>query len=162
MSELDITFRAIRETEGDLEILRQIYASTRQDEMAQVPWSDQEKVDFLRSQFEAQHKFYQQQFGDAEFSMILVEGREAGRFYLDRRDDEFRLIDIALLPEYRNKGLGGRLMRNLLAEASEAGKLVRIHVEQFNPAMRLYLRLGFKKIEDQGVYDLMEWTPPVS
>lgn len=159
MSEPEIRFRPIKETAGDREILYQVYASTRRDEMAQVPWSEAEKQNFLRFQFDAQHKFYQGQFPDAEYSMVLVAGREAGRLYLDRRDDEHRLIDIALLPEYRNKGLGSRLMRGVLSEATAARKRVCIHVEQQNPAMHLYLRLGFKKIEDQGVYDLMEWTP---
>ena len=86
-------------------------------------------------------------------------GEPIGRLYLDRREDELRLIDIALLPEFRGRGLGGSLMRGVLDEAREADKLVRIHVEQNNPAMRLYEWLGFEKIEDQGVYWLMEWRP---
>ncbi|MCP4663054.1 MAG: GNAT family N-acetyltransferase [bacterium] len=53
-----------------------------------------------------------------------------------------------------------RPIRYLLTEAEEAGKPVRIHVERFNPAMRLYERLGFTQVDDQGVYYLMEWSPP--
>ena len=75
------------------------------------------------------------------------------------RADEIRLIDIALLLEHRNAGIGARLLQDLLAEAAQAGKPVRIHVEKFNPALRLYERLGFTPIEDQGVYLLMQWSP---
>ncbi|MFQ5524655.1 MAG: GNAT family N-acetyltransferase [Thermoanaerobaculia bacterium] len=152
-----ITSRPITDTDEPL--LRRIYASTRADEMAVVPWTEPEKAAFLKIQFEAQHKYYQEIFPDAEFSILEVNGEPIGRLYIDRREDEHRLIDIALLPEFRGKGIGGRLMRGVLDEVRQAGKLVRIHVEQNNPAMRLYKRLGFEKIEDQGVYWLMEWRP---
>jgi GNAT superfamily N-acetyltransferase len=157
VSEPDLTFRPIREE--DRGFLRRLYATTREQEMAVVPWSDAEKAEFLSLQFEAQHKFYRETFTEAEFSLILVSGEPAGRLYVDRRAEEIRLIDIALLPEHRGRGLGGRLMRGLLAEAEVAGKPVTIHVERFNPALRLYERLGFRPVEDQGVYYLMEWRP---
>lgn len=152
-----ITFRPI--SDDDLALLLKIYASTRADEMAQVPWTEAEKTAFVNVQFEAQHKYYQEVFPNAEFSILEKDGQPIGRLYLDRREDEHRLIDIALLPEYRGLGFGGELMQGVLDEAREAGKMVRIHVEHNNPAMRLYLRLGFEKVEDQGVYYLMEWRP---
>ena len=68
------------------------------------------------------------------------------------------MIDIALLTEHRSAGIGGQIMEEVLDEAAAAGKPVRIHVEQNNPAMRLYNRLGFRKIGNTGIYDLMEWT----
>lgn len=153
-----VTFRPM--TEGDLDFLRRLYASTREEELAQVPWSDEEKAEFLRFQFDAQHKHYMEYFPDAEYQVIELAGKPIGRLYLDRRDDEHRLIDIALLPEHRGDGIGGGIMRDVLEEAAAARKLVRIHVERNNPAMRLYERLGFNNIEEQGVYYLMEWTPP--
>jgi ribosomal protein S18 acetylase RimI-like enzyme len=82
-----------------------------------------------------------------------------GRLYLDRREAEIRIIDIALLTSERRNGVGGALLREVLTEARAAGKAVRIHVERNNPALRLYHRLGFNEIEDQGVYYLMEWRP---
>lgn len=124
-----------------------------------VPWSDEEKDAFLRFQFDAQSKYYAENFGEAAFDVIELEGERIGRLYVDRRDDEIRLVDIAYLPEFRGQGLGGELMAEVLAEGESKGLLVRIHVEHNNPAMRLYKRLGFKKIEEQGVYWLMEWTP---
>ncbi len=146
-------------TSEDHELLVRIYASTRAEEMAAVPWSEQEKDNFLRFQFDAQHKYYQEHFRRAAFDLILLDGEAIGRLYVDRREDEIRLIDIALLPEHRGSGLGGEIMHEILAEGQASSLLVRIHVEHNNPAMRLYHRLGFEKIEEQGVYHLMEWTP---
>ena len=152
----DITFRPIApEDEG---FLFALYASTREAELAQTPWDEAEKHAFLRMQFTAQHQYYQSQFAAAAFDIVLLHGRPVGRLYVDRRADEIRLIDIALLPEQRNAGIGTRLMQGLLAEAVQVGKPVRIHVEKFNPAMRLYERLGFAPVEDQGVYLLMQWS----
>ncbi len=153
----ETTLRPI--TPEDQELLVRIYASTRAEELAAVPWSEQEKDNFLRFQFDAQHKYYQEHFPRAAFDLILHDGEPIGRLYVDRRASEIRLIDIALLPEHRGSGLGSEIMRDVLDEGRAAGKLVRIHVEHNNPAMRLYRRLGFKKIEEQGVYHLMEWTP---
>lgn len=150
-----ISFRPI--TDDDQELLYRIYASTREEELAVTEWSAEEKEAFLRQQFAAQHAHYQQSYGNPTFDIILVDGEPAGRLYVDRREDEHRIVDIALLPEYRGRGLGGAMMQNLLDEAAAAGKLVRIHVEKYNPARHLYDRLGFRKTEDQGVYDLMEW-----
>ncbi len=137
----------------------ELYASTRRDELASVDWDETQKESFLRQQFEAQHTFYSQHFDGAHFDVILLGDKPIGRLYVDRRDDEIRLIDIALLPEHRNSGIGSFLMRDLLSEAEKRGQPVRIHVEKFNPALRLYHRLGFEQIEDQGVYWLLEWRP---
>lgn len=151
-----ITFRPI--TSEDLPLLSRIYASTRQEELAAVDWTAEQKAAFLQMQFEAQHKFYMEQFTSAEF-LIIEQRKPVGRLYVDRRESEIRLIDIALLPEFRNRGIGGRLLRDLLAEGREVEKAVRIHVERDNPALRLYKRLGFRHIDDHGVYYLMEWKP---
>lgn len=154
----DVTFRDI--TSADEAFLSDLYASTRQDEMNLImDWSDQQKRQFLQQQFEAQHKYYQEQYSNADFHIIEQEGKDIGRLYLEERGDEIRVIDIALLPQYRGHGIGGRLMQDIVDKGQTAGKPVRIHVEYYNPAMRLYQRLGFKKIGDTGVYFLMEWVP---
>ncbi|HSR49375.1 MAG TPA: GNAT family N-acetyltransferase [Acidobacteriota bacterium] len=152
-----ISFRPIQDR--DLDFLRRLYATTRDYEMKMLDWSRKQKQDFLGQQFEAQHRHYMKHFPQAEFSLILLDGQAAGRLYLDRRPDEIRLVDIALLPKFRNQGVGGRLMERVLNEGRKKNLPVRIHVEKFNPAMRLYRRLGFTHIEDQGVYFLMEWKP---
>ncbi len=124
-----------------------------------MPWTPAQKAAFLRQQFQAQHAFYQEQYAGARFEVILLDGEPVGRVYVDRRDDEVRIVDIALLPEHRGAGIGSGILRSLLAEAAAAGKPVRIHVERHNPALRLYERLGFVRLADTGVYYLMERTP---
>ena len=136
---MSVTFRAI--TDDDHDFLYQVYASTREEEMKLTPWNVKEKADFLRMQFQAQHKHYQEHFGDASFDIILLEGKQIGRLYVHRSKDEIRI--------------GGKIMRDILDEGQESGKAVRIHVEQNNPAMHLYERLGFNKLEDVGVYFLI-------
>ena len=143
----------------DEEFLYRVYASTRPDIAALIDWTDEEKHAFLRQQFDLQHTYYQQEFPDAAYEIILSRDEPIGRLYLDRRDDEFRVLDITLLPEARGQGIGGYLMQQVLDEAAAAGKPVRIHVEQRNGAKRLYDRLGFQKIEPRGIYDFMEWRP---
>jgi ribosomal protein S18 acetylase RimI-like enzyme len=151
----EISFRSIGDEDRDF--LRRLYASTRAEELAVVDWSEEEKTQFLGFQFAAQHDYYQEQFPAARFDLVLVDGEPAGRLYVDRREDEIRLIDIALLPDFRRRGIGGRLMNRVLDEGREAALPVQIHVERNNPAMRLYDRLGFQQVEDQGVYYLMRW-----
>ena len=146
-------------TDADLSFLHRVYAGTRADELTQAPWSDEEKQSFVEMQFNAQHTHYQKHFPEASYEIIEQVGEPIGRLYLDRRPDEVRIIDIALLPEKRRAGIGGALMRRILDDAALVGKPVRIHVERNNPAMHLYDRLGFRKVEDQGVYWLMEWLP---
>lgn len=152
-----VSFRPANDS--DQPFLCALYASTREDEMSVVDWSETQKSAFLTMQFDAQHSYYRQQFPSADYLVVERDGEAIGRIYLDRRADELRLIDIALTSAARNQGLGKALLLDLLDEAQAAALPVRIHVEQFNPAMRLYLRLGFKPVEDQGVYQLLEWCP---
>lgn len=144
----------------DEPFLAEVYAATRTEELAAVDWSEAQKRDFLQSQFNAQHSHYLKHYADADFLIILLGERRVGRLYVARWKDEIRLIDIALLPELRGGGLGTELMEDLLEEAAEARLPVRIHVEQFNRALGLYERLGFKKLEERGIYLFMEWRAP--
>lgn len=141
---------------SDESFLCQVYASTRLDELAATDWTDDQKTAFLQMQFVAQHKFYQDNYIDTDFLVILHDDTPVGRLYVARWRDEIRIVDIALLPAYRGTGIGTTILRDLLAEADAAGKPVRIHVERENPALRLYQRLGFVMIEDKGVYLFME------
>lgn len=149
-----VTFRPV--VPDDLPFLREVYASARAEELAPVPWSDAQKAAFLRSQFAAQHQHYQGQFPLADFLIILRDGVALGRLYLARSADEFRLIDLTLLPPYRKSGLGTALLTQILTEATQAGKPVRLHVERFNPALRLYQRLGFVVTVESPIYLQME------
>lgn len=157
---LEISLRPV--VASDRDHLLRVYASTREAELALVPWSDADKHAFVKFQFEAQHKHYREYFADAEFSVILALGKPAGRLYVDRRGDEIRLVDIALLPEFRGAGVGSAVLGELIAEAGAANLPLRIHVEQYNPALGLYTRLGFTALENNGVYILMERRPDLA
>lgn len=147
------------EAPEDKAFLYRLYASTRAEEMKLVPWDESQKETFLRMQFEAQTTHYHRYYPNASFDVIMLEAQAIGRLCVHRADDEILVIDIALLPQYRGAGIGGALMKDVLSEAAEQVKPVRIHVERENPAMRLYTRLGFRRIEDKGIYYFMEWMP---
>jgi ribosomal protein S18 acetylase RimI-like enzyme len=149
----EVTLRPVRE--DDLPFLLRVYAESREEELAQVPWTAEQKAAFLRQQFEAQHAWWREHYTGASFDVVLVDGEPAGRLYVDEWAREIRIVDIALLPVHRGRGLGSRLLRNVLERGDAAGKPVSIHVEKFNPALRLYQRLGFQLVEDKGVYLLM-------
>jgi ribosomal protein S18 acetylase RimI-like enzyme len=151
-----LSFRRI--TDADLPFLARVYASTRAEELAVTPWTDEQKAAFLDMQFRAQHSHYQQYYPEADWLVTMRDGEDIGRLYLERWPSQHCIIDIAFLPEHRGKGLGAALMRDLMDEAAAAGKAVTIHVEKFNPALHLYRRLGFVTEEDKGVYDLMRWS----
>lgn len=146
-------------TPDDAELLLRIYAGTREEELAAVTWSAEQKQAFLRQQFTAQHAHYQEHYPGATLDLIRVDGRPCGRLYVARWPREMRLMDIALLPECRNTGLGGRVLADVLAEGRAKGLPVTIHVERMNRALRFYERLGFRVKEDKGVYLFLEWSP---
>ena len=151
-----LTFRRIGD--DDLPFLARVYASTRMDELAATPWTDAQKAAFLDMQFRAQHADYQRNYPEADWLVTLRGSEEIGRLYIERWPSQHCIIDIAFLPGHRGKGLGSALLRDVMDEAADRGKSVTIHVEKFNPAMRLYRRLGFKTEQDKGVYDLMRWS----
>jgi ribosomal protein S18 acetylase RimI-like enzyme len=141
----------------DEPFLHELYASTRAQELAQVPWTPEQKAQFCAMQFEAQHHHYQKHYPLASRHVIERAGVAAGRLYVDRTPLEIHIIDISLLPEHCGAGIGTRYLRELQDEAAAHGQAVSIQVEKFNPARRLYQRLGFVEKEDMGVYLLLEW-----
>ena len=152
-----LCFRRIGE--ADLPFLAALYASTRQEELAPLPWSAAEKAAFLQMQFQAQHAHYMQHYPDADWLIVEQQGDAIGRLYLETWPSEIRIIDIALMPEARGHGLGQAILEDVQALAAENGLGVGTHVEHNNPAMSLYRRLGFAKREDKGVYHLLRWEP---
>jgi ribosomal protein S18 acetylase RimI-like enzyme len=149
-----VSLRAI--SDADMPFLLRLYATTRMDELAQVPWTDEQKAAFVLQQFTAQHEHWQANYADTSWDVILRDGEPIGRLYVSRWPDEIRIVDIALLPECRNAGIGTLFFRQLFEEGERSGRKVSIHVEVFNPARRLYERLGFVQTQDKGVYVLME------
>jgi len=144
------------ETEDDTVFLMQLYASTRADELAPMPWSADQKWAFLAQQFESQRLHYRTHYADTAFDVIEHHGLPAGRLYLQEAISQIRIIDIVLMPEWRGKGVGTALLEAVIVAAQRRGKAVGIFVEKFNPALRLYRRLGFVEVGDTEVYLEME------
>jgi GNAT superfamily N-acetyltransferase len=158
---LAVTVRPVR-AEEDLPFLAQVYASTRLEEVAGTGWPPEMQRSFLLHQFEAQHRHYRGTYHGAEWLVVERGGEPVGRLYIEEWADQIRLIDIALLPAARGGGIGSAILADLKGMAETAGKPLTIHVEKNNPAMALYLRLGFARIDEHGLYDLMEWRPPAA
>src|SRR4051812_14838351 len=134
-------------TGDDYEFLARVYASTREAELAPVPWSDEQKRAFLAQQFAAQTSHYAAQYAGASFDVVLVDGDPAGRLIVRRDDAAVHIVDIALLPEHRSRGIGTGLLRSLADEADRRAVALSIYVEINNPALRLYQRLGFEAVQ---------------
>jgi len=143
----------------DDEFLFMLYAETRAAEMSLATWTDEQKDAFLRNQFQMQRMHYRRYYAAAQFDVIEDQGRPVGRLYVHRGADEIRLMDISLIPEYRNRGMGGALVRGLLEEAEASSKTLTLYVEADNPARHLYTRLGFRPIGEHVPYLFMEWRP---
>jgi GNAT superfamily N-acetyltransferase len=145
-------------SESDDEFLLSVYASTREDELAQVEWAEGQKEMFLRWQLDLQRREYSSRFPDAAYDVIVVDGRPAGRIWVGTDEEQIRLLDIALLPEFQNRGVGTALLRRLMDHAMQTGKALRHMVFVLNNnADRFYERLGFAVIDDLGAYRHMEW-----
>jgi GNAT superfamily N-acetyltransferase len=158
-----VTLRPV--TPEDDEFLLAVYASTRADELAQVDWAPGQKEAFVRWQFELQRKDYDARYPDARYQVVLVNEQPAGRIWIGEDDTQIRLLDIGLLKEFQNRGVGTILLKQLIAEALEKKKPLRHMVFMLNNnAYRFYERLGFVEIEDLGGYKHMEYKadPPIS
>lgn len=144
--------------ERDLPFLKSLYGSIRQPELALTQFTETEKKHFVESQFSAQHFHYCQNYSTENFDIIELDTNPIGRLFVEYRESEIRIVDIALIPEQRKLGVGSFLLQNIFNRAGREGKSVTIHVERNNPARRLYERLGFQvKSSHDEVYLLMEW-----
>jgi len=144
------------ETDDDRALSRSIYASARADELARVPWTVAQREAFLDMQFEAQRRHYRDHYPQAEWSIVVVDGADAGRLYLDDSCDALLLVDVALLAPFRRRGIGRALLAAVLARADAGRRAVRLHVEKDNPALAWYQRLGFVVDGDAGAYWRMQ------
>ena len=154
-----ITLRAC--VPADLEFLLHVYAATRSDETSlPTQWTHAQKDAFLRFQFHAQDTHYRTRYPHARYHVIVRDGEDIGRLYVEHGTDEVRIVDIALLPAHRNQGIGRALVQAVLDEAERGGKVVSLHVELHSAAKALYQKMGFTVAGEDGVYQLMHWIPP--
>lgn len=138
--------------------LLSVYGSTRDKELSQVEWPAGQREAFLRWQFDLQRKEYDTRFPHARYQIVIIDGEPAGRIWIGESDEEMRLLDIGILPQFQNRGAGTLLLKNLIAEATALGKTLRHMVFVLNDnAHRFYERLGFRIIEELGAYKHMEY-----
>ncbi len=152
---MEVGLRPLRAADAPFAL--RVYAATRAEELAPVPWSDEQKEAFVAMQFAAQSDHYAQHYAGMTSDVIVVDGEPAGRLLVARWRAEIRIVDIALLPEFRGHGAGGELLAELMDEATEMRKRLSIHVERENRARGLYERLGFRPVGESGVYLRLEW-----
>jgi ribosomal protein S18 acetylase RimI-like enzyme len=149
-------------TDKDEDFLFVVYASTRTEEMARVPWNEEQKTGFLRMQYTAQSRHYNAEFPAGRHEIICLDGQPAGRLYTDRNTERLHVLDITILPEFRNSRIGETVLRRLMREAESAATRVEIWVESFNPSQRFFARLGFERSKEQGFNQLLCWSPQTS
>jgi ribosomal protein S18 acetylase RimI-like enzyme len=154
---VNVTLRPVRPEDHDF--LVEVYGSTRAAELALVPWTIEQQQVFVRSQFAAQQAHYTKKYPAANHDIIMSDSRQVGRLYVARLDREIRIVDITVLPAEQKAGIGTYLIRRLLDEAKRTGKITSIYVEEFNPSLRLFDRLGFSVREQQGFHLLLERSP---
>jgi GNAT superfamily N-acetyltransferase len=145
-------------TEADDSFVFFIYASTRAQEMAQVPWTPEQKEVFVRMQYTAQKQHYAAEYPQASHDIIYIDDVPVGRLYLNR-GDALHILDITVLPEHRGRGAGSVLLRRIMDEARQQAKPASIFVEDFNPSVSLFARLGFQVAEQSGFQLLLKWYP---
>jgi GNAT superfamily N-acetyltransferase len=150
------------ERNEDEAFLRELYASTRIDELASAGWSPAQTGEFLRMQFDLQRTHYRRHYPDASFLIVVIDSRPIGRLYVHYTRQDVRVLDIALVPDARGKGIGRGLLQTVLEQAARLGAPVTLHVALGNPARRLYERLGFRAVTEDALNLFMEHSPCLS
>jgi GNAT superfamily N-acetyltransferase len=145
-------------TTADADLLLEIYKSSRGDDLRELGWSEDRISEFLSMQYEAQQLFSENEH-NATDEILLWQGEPAGRLIVERREDEIRCVDLALLPEHRNGGIGSFLIRKLQDEARQVKMPLRLQVIRFNRAVNLFERAGFERTSETGTHFQMECNP---
>jgi len=145
----------------DERFLYELYCSTRAEEIAQWGWGAEQRELFLQMQFRAQSQHFSRLAGSGVDRLILRSDCPIGRLLVWRGEHEIRLVDIALLPAYRNQGIGKTLLLKLQEEAAAAHLPLTLHVLEGSRAVHLYERLGFALVSQEGPYWLMSWVPKI-
>lgn len=159
LAEPGVVWRLREEVEADRGFVDALYSAIRREELAPVPWPEAVKREFLQQQSRLQAEHYRRNYPGALLGVIERDDVPVGRLYLHASLDEFRVMDIALLPQFRGAGQGGRMILALQDVAAAQSRRITLHVESNNPVQRLYARLGFTLIEDRGVYHFLGWSP---
>jgi GNAT superfamily N-acetyltransferase len=143
----------------DLPFLFSLYCDVRREEVAAWGWPASQQDSFLRMQFEAQRRSYQAAYPDAIHHIVCLDGAAIGHRLAASALGGMHLVDIALLAAHRNRGIGRRLIRELMDQCEARRSDLRLNVLRGNPALRLYLRMGFIETGADAMYIQLAWTP---
>jgi ribosomal protein S18 acetylase RimI-like enzyme len=155
-----VSLRPVEPTDRDA--LVAIFVTTRERELALLPLPEPAWTAFVQQQFEAQDRSWRTAYPDASRMAVTLDGEVVGRFYVDRGAGALHIIEISLMPAHRGQGIGTHLLAELIAESEAAGIPLTLHVDRTNPAVRLYSRLGFDVVGDEGLYLSMRLRPGLS
>ena len=147
-------------TAEDAAFIENVYKSSRGDDLRGLGWDESRVDEFLSMQFEAQSTFDTADHEHAIDQVILYSNKPVGRLLIDSGDQELRCLDLAVLPDFRNRGVGTFLLRNLQNQAAKSRRSLRLQVIRFNRAISLFERLGFIRTSESGTHFQMEWKPP--
>lgn len=154
---MTITLRDV--SPDDESFLREVYATTRAQELSMVPWTAEQREAFLRFQFDAQDTHYRSQYPQAAFQLILQDEQKVGRLYVAREESAIRILDITVLEQFRTQGVGSSLIRDLMKEADEREQNLTVWIEMNNPSRNLFHRMGFSALDNDGYNELWEYRP---
>jgi len=142
----------------DADFLFVLFCSAREADFALLPQAQRESL--LLFQCQAQARDYAARFPRSKHFIIEFGEQRAGRVLLNRGADELRVVDIAVVPELRGRGIATAVLKPLISEAEAAGIPVRLSVWHDNPALALYRRLGFRVRAESATHLELEWRPP--
>lgn len=145
----------------DEPFLLELYAESRAEEMAQIPWPDEQKRAFLQTQAGARRQHYDAYYPSNQHLIVLRGDGPVGHLWFDRKEERIHILDIAIHTRYCNEGIGTAVMKGLQAEAAESGKAVTIYVESYSCSLPFFVRLGFEQVDQTGAHLLLQWRPAV-
>jgi len=157
MADESITLRPA--TEDDQDFLLSLFKSSRGDDLRGLGWSEERIGEFLAMQYEAQQNFVTTDHPKLNDQIVLADGTPVGHLAVEQRPNEIRIVDLSLLPDYRNRGTGVMLIQELQTQATAAKRPLRLQVIRFNRAVGLFERLGFRRTSETGTHFQMEWLP---
>ena len=154
MSEI-LTLRPTRA--DDQEFLYRLFYSVHTEKLRLVPLGEEEKTKLVELMYQGFTRHYSSLAPVSDDRLILLNNESIGRMILLQTREEIRLADLAILPEYRKRGIGSALIGQVQTESMMSKRPVRLQVAQFDRALGLYRRLGFYKTDVEGPYIHLEW-----
>jgi ribosomal protein S18 acetylase RimI-like enzyme len=164
----------------DASLLFALFAADRAAQFAATGLTEAQYRPLLDMQYKGRAMTYSAQYPDAEDWIVCIEEGSladvshasmekelaVGRCLLARTSQgpklDFRLVDLAILPQFRDRGIATQVLQQLAQQSAAAGAAFSLQVEKQNPALRLYERLGFFKVSGDELSYEMEWRPPTS